>query len=217
MNKDANQAEARRSTIALIVSIIALVLSIIGVIRDYFYSGRLVVYAPTGYCIVRGYQDMGFPSDHLVVPFVIENTGNGVKTFQRPVLDLRDRNSPARHTFEMTGTIPDLYSQTMDDNYQIGFSVSVPGNSVREYYLVFHGEDWWDETKPDAYDFHFLSGEEWQTSLNYQVKGRRVSWHEGANRDFFTIPIYKTIDNLEYGGSYNSDCFPIEQNTLGNQ
>ena len=27
----------------------------------------------------------------------------------------------------MTGTIPDLYSQTMDDNYQIGFSVSVPG------------------------------------------------------------------------------------------
>ena len=89
MNKDASQAETTRSTFALIVSIIALILSIIGVIRDYFYLGRLVVYAPTGYCLVRGYQDMGFPSDHLVIPFVIQNTGNGVKTLQTPALALR--------------------------------------------------------------------------------------------------------------------------------
>jgi len=65
MSKDVDQAEATRSTIALIVSVIALVLSIIGVIRDYFYAGRLVVYPPAGYCIVRGYKEIGFPSDHL--------------------------------------------------------------------------------------------------------------------------------------------------------
>jgi hypothetical protein len=216
MDKDSNKAETTRSTIALIVSIIALALSIISVIRDYFYSGRLVVYAPTGYCIVRGYQDMGFPSDHLIIPFVIENTGNGVKTLQAPTLALQDGKGQSGHTFEMTGTIPDLYSQTMDDNYQIGFSVSVPGNSVREYYLVFHVENWWDENKPEAIDFHFLSGEQWQASLNYQVNGKKVNWQDAANRDFFTIPIYKTIDNLKYGGSYNSDCFPIEENTPGN-
>ena len=67
--------------------------------------------------------------------------------------------------------------------------MSLSRDSVREYYLVFHVEDWWDETKPDAYDFHFLSGQDWQASLNYQVNGRKLNWQDGANRDFFTIPI----------------------------
>ena len=49
-----------------------------------------------------------------------------------------------------------------------------------------------------------------------QKNGNKVSWQDGADQTFLTIPMYDTIDNLEYGGSYNSDCFPIEKNTPGN-
>jgi len=188
----------------LAVSILALLISGYAVFKDEIASGYLKIYQPTGFCIVRGYKDIGFPSDHLIIPLVIENTGKGVKAFQAPILRLKE-NSGLERVYRMVGTIPDLYRSTLDQSYQIGFSVSIPEKTVREYYLVFHIENWWDTTKPEYYKFQFSGEQQWQVSLTYLINGKEEKWENGAN--FFTMPVYKTIDNLRFGENYNTDCF----------
>jgi hypothetical protein len=204
--------------VARVVSLFAFVISVATFVVNYIAAGQLVIHQPTGFCIVRGYTDIGFSSDHLAIPFTIENTGKGVKTFQAPALRLKEKNGGKELLYKMTGTIPDLYRLTLDETYQIGFSVSIPEKSVREYYLVFHVENWWDENKPEYYTFHFQGGQEWDVSLSYLMNGKEVNWQQGTNETLFTMPIYETIDNLKYGGNYNADCFSTIYNAgdLGN-
>lgn len=206
-NENKQNNKPKNDIIALGVSILALFISLAALLLDNFYAGELMVYSPTGFCIVRGYKDIGFPSDHLVIPFTIENTGKGLKTLQAPTLHIQEKSSGLELVYRMTGAIPDLYAGTLDESYQPGFGVSIPEHSVREYYLVFHVEDWWDKAKPDSYDFHFEGGQEWNVSLSYQVNGQEVKWENGPSAVFFPMPIYETVNRLKYGEAYNSDCF----------
>lgn len=206
------------SRIAIVISIAAFILSVVNFYMDKISAGQLVVYQPTGFCIVRGYKDIGFPSDHLVIPLTLENTGKGVKTLQTPVLKIEESHSGLEYVYRMTGTIPDLYGVTLDQSYQLGFSVSVPEHAVKEYYIVFNVENWWDLSKPEYHDFHFQGKQEWKVSLSYLMNGKEVTWRKGTNKNLFTMPIYETVDNLKYGEGYNSDCFSTVYgfNTPGN-
>lgn len=208
-NSENNVKPKVNDIVARVISILAFTISAASFILNYVVAGKLVVHQPTGFCIVRGYTDIGFPSDHLVIPVTIENTGKGVKTLEAPVLylKLKEKNGGAEeHVYQMIGTVPDLYRTTLDESYQLGFSVTIPEKSVREYYLVFHVENWWDSNKPE-YSFQFKGGQEWQISLAYYMNGKKVNWREGTNETLFTMPIYPAINNMKYGGDYNSDCF----------
>lgn len=210
-NKPENEKrDDRTNNIALAVAVLSLLVSFGTFYLSFLRSGELVINEPTGFCIVRGYEDLGFKSDHLVIPFVIENTGKGTKVFQQPTLSLKEKNSGHQLNYRLTGFIPDLYQTTMDKTYEIGFGRHIPENSVRYYLLVFHIENWWDPTKPEYSEFHFKGGQEWEISLDYFYNGRAEAWHDGDNKIFFTMPVYPTIDKLEYGGSYNSDCFSLK-------
>lgn len=209
MSKNGNEqkGKSKSDVIARGVSVLALLLSLVALFLDNFYAGKLKVYPPTGFCIVRGYEEIGFPSDHLVLPVTIENTGKGLKTLQDPTLKIKEKSSGMELVYKVTGTIPDLYGVTLDESYQPGFGVSVPERSVREYYLVFNIEDWWDDTQPEYFEFHFEGGQAWDVALSYHMNGQEQKWEQGASDVFFTLPIYETIDNLGYGETYNSDCF----------
>jgi hypothetical protein len=204
------------STIALIVSFFSVIIAFTALYWDEFRAGGLVIHPPTTFCIVRGYKDIGFPSDHLVIPLVIENTGKGVKTLQTPSLRLKEKNSGQEYRFLLTGTIPDLYRVTLDESYQVGFSVHIPENSVREYYLVFHVQSWWDENKPEYFNFEFTGKQEWDVSLSYLTNNTvEQTWRSEDTDVLFTMPIYTTIDRLQYGESYNSDCFSVTYDPAG--
>jgi hypothetical protein len=196
---------------SLVVAVVALGLSLYNSWWSYLRIGELVVHEPTGFCIVRGYTELGFESDHLVIPIVIENTGKGAKIFEQPTLSLTEKvkqHEPV--VFTPAGTLPDLYRTSLDKNYEIGFGWHVPENSVARYFVVFHIQNWWDDTKPEYSKFQFKSKEEWNASLVYiDRNGAPQRWHNGNNDIFFTMPVYPTIDALTLGGSYNSDCFTL--------
>ena len=192
------------------VTVIALVLSVATFYVTFLRSGELVIHEPTGFCVVRGYEDFGFKSDHLVIPFVIENTGKGTKVFQQPTLSLKEKSSGQQLNYTLAGFIPDLYRTTLDKTYEIGFGWHIPDNSVGSNLLIFHIENWWDPTKPEYSEFHFKGGQEWEISLDYFYNGQAETWHDGDNKIFFTMPVYPTVDKLEYGGDYNSDCFSLK-------
>ena len=200
-----------RSTVALGVAVLSLLVSSLTLYWSYFRHGELVVYAPTSFCIVRGYADLGFKSDHLVVPFVIENTGKGAKIFEQPTLRLTEKtNSHEPVIYTPAGTLSDLYRNSMDRSYEIGYGWQIPEISVARYFVVFHIRDWWDPNKPEYFEFQFKSGEEWDASLAYfDNSGTAQKWHDGDNSIFFTMPVYPTVDRMTYGGSYNSDCFTL--------
>jgi hypothetical protein len=199
-----------KSIIALALSVLSILISFGTFYLSFLRSGELVIHRPTGFCIVRGYEDLGFKSDHLIIPFVIENTGKGTKVFEQPTLSLKEKNSGHKLIYRLTGFIPDLYRTTMDKAYQIGFGTHIPENSVERYFLVFHIENWWDSTKPEYSEFQFKAGQEWAISLDYFYNGKAETWHDGDDEIFFTMPVYATIDKLTPGGSYNSDCFSLK-------
>ena len=89
----------------VVVSILALLVALGSLVFAFFQQrenvrltelisldpGELIVHAPTEFCIARGYS--WFPSDHLIIPIVLENTGRGAKYFENPTLffaELRD-------------------------------------------------------------------------------------------------------------------------------
>ena len=195
---------------AIAIAFFSFFISVVALYYDDVRSGELIIYEPTSFCIVRGYSDIGFKSDHLVIPLIIENTGNGVKILQAPVLSIKEKNSYIERIYTIAGTIPDFYRITLDEAYEIGFGIHVPENSVDEYRLVFHVENWWDTTKPEYSEFHFESEQEWSVSLSYFVNNKPETWTTQENSVFFTMPIYGTIDRLEHGGNYNSDCFALK-------
>ena len=47
--------------------------------KEFIDPGELKVFTPRSFCIKRGDKNNGFPSDHIIVPFIFENTGIGTK------------------------------------------------------------------------------------------------------------------------------------------
>ena len=123
------EMNTRINFLAMAVAFFSLLVSFGTLYLSYFNYGKLIIHEPTGFCIVRGYQDVGFMSDHLILPLVIENTGKGVKIFQAPILTLENNKDGITQRYKLAGTIPDLYRITLDKSYEIGFSVPVPENS----------------------------------------------------------------------------------------
>ena len=196
--------------IALVIAALALAVSVFQLYRSWIDQGKLVIHEPAAYCILRGYEPSGFKSDHLAVPVVIENTGNGTKILREPVLSLKEAKSGRELTYRIAGFMPDLYTTTLDKPYEIGYSRHIPANSVGQYVLVFHIEDWWDETKPEYAEFRFEPEQKWDISLKYLADSRPETWRDDRGQStFLTLPVYGTIGNLQYGGDYRHDCFSL--------
>ena len=110
-----------RSSIALGVALLSLVVSSLTFVWSYFRPGELVIHAPTGFCIVRGYTELGFESDHLVIPIVIENTGKGEKIFEQPTLSLTEKAKRHEHQSSLHQLVRFLYlyRSSLDKSYEI--------------------------------------------------------------------------------------------------
>jgi len=200
-------------------------------------QGQLIIHQPTEFCIARGYQV--FPSDHIILPINIENTGLGAKTIELLTLNYHDPNSANSHRFAMAGLIGNVDAATLNNDFQMVGGITVPEKSLGHYAVVFQIEKWWDVTSDD-FTFRFPTVNEsikLDMQLGYFSPGETGAqiWNQGAV--FFSMPIYLTDNRLrlsdtvlnetlhnpnviansalydrmrnEQTSTYNSDCFAL--------
>jgi hypothetical protein len=211
MDMKSEAKKYRVSIAAFSMSIIALLFSIITFYLVNYDPGNIIIYKPTGYCIVRGYQEVDLQSDYIILPIVFENTGQGTKIIEKPTLELIELNGTNRRIkLIMAGFIEDLYRTSVDNGFEVGFSINIPTKSTLQQFAVFHIDNWWDENKPEFYSFQFKSGEKWEIRLSYYLQDKIIHWENNNNDIFMEIEIFNTIDRLVKGGAYNSDCFTIK-------
>lgn len=192
---------------SVIIAGLALILSVISLALQ-LWPGELTIFKPSGFCIVRGYTEPGFPSDFLLIPMVIDNTYSNARLVENMRLELKNVDTNSTITYTMAGTLPDAGAESRSSRYTSDFGIVAPANSSKIAWVVFHIENWWDETEPESFEFHFKGDQVWIAKFHYVVNGQNIPWANGD--DFLRIPVYGTVDNLEYGGAYNSDCFSSE-------
>ena len=180
-----------RKRASLIISLIALIISAFTLWSNIIDAGVLIIYKPTEFCIVRGFGE--FPSDHIVLPVNIENTGVGAKTIVLPTL-VDDDNS----RFPLAGFLPELDTTTIGEHFNIARGITVPAKSFERYILVFHTEHWWEEASPD-YRFRFPVVQDDQIinmRLAYMSPGgsQLQYWHN--DDPFASLIIHQTVNDL---------------------
>lgn len=88
------------SIIAIVVSIFALVVSVWGPINDVMIPGETIPLTPAGFSIIRGMSNLGFPSDHIVLPLEWYNSWKEkTEIISLPYLVLHKLGSNETHRF----------------------------------------------------------------------------------------------------------------------
>ena len=244
-----NSGRGHVDAAGVIVSILALLVALASLVFAIFQHrenvrlvelidldpGELIVHRPTEFCIARGYQ--WFPSDHLIIPVVVENTGRGAKILERPVLFLEDNLTGEPLTYSMQGYLSRIDLDIFQQEVEVARGVAVPERSLSRIVLAFHIADWWNEQSPNfAYHFQQVDGlpDLLPVRLGYYEAGSDtpVYWEQDGNDTFFTLPLYGTINRLglnpelveylEYHGlyegldyvdvsDYDADCFALAE------
>ena len=225
-NKEKNKDKNERNKLIVHIALTLMAIGISGFTCFYNYPwpGEIQINRPTGYCISRGFNDLSFQSDYLIIQVTVENTGVGTKIIEQPTLLLvPEGNQRKPIVFELAGYVPDLNFNKLHDIYEPGYDLTIPGKSNKTYRLVFNIENWWDK-KSENYRFNFnLTDSElekkgyqkWKVYLGYIEKSQKIFWKdEHNNYSFFTITIYPTINNMSKEGNYFCDCFPLNDNIM---
>jgi len=195
-----------------------------------FAQGKLEVYPPTEFCVRRGLR--AFPSDHLILPMNIENTGKGAKTLELPTLYFTDP-SVGEISFVMRGFIPALDTYSIDETFETARGIAVPERTLVRYILVFQPQD---ATNPSSENFTYRFDERFASDrigirLVYLSNGSssEILWEdeESKSHTFVSIPYASAFNNLQlplnigdfwdeaqypssdFGetGTYNTECF----------
>ena len=210
-SSEKNASDFWKSNFVSLATLIVLITTLCLMLWIHYYDnrlGKLVIHRPSGYCIIRGFPQFEHYSDYLVVTVSFENTGVGVKKIDNIKLELIENNSSEKVNYEMCGIIPSLVAGEIGAKYFSKYGLSLSGKTAETYNLLFRHEYFWKEGSPGE-KFRFLRDQSWKANLSYNYKGKNVNWREG--QEFFTMPIYKTIDKLETKiESYHSSCFSFE-------
>ena len=193
-----------RTTIALfalLISILSLGISVRLTYTVNLSPGELIIHPPTEFCIARGYQV--FPSDHVIIPVYIENTGRGAKAIGQPTLFITDPHTRKLKIYLLAGYLPDIGLGTFgNDWYEIARGIVVPERSLQRYVLVFHSERWWDEASPDfiyrfIHDGISVKNYEMQFGYYEVPDGKPIYWRQKHSNVFLSMPVYGTVNRLQ--------------------
>jgi hypothetical protein len=208
MDKKEGRVEVAISVFALIVSFGALAFTL----WFNLSPGNVRALKPSGYCIIREIDS--FPSDHIVLPLEWENTGGRLALVRHPYLVLRELGPDGKETgnkyhFFLAGDYPDVSSNSFAERYSIKQSFILDPHSISPKVLVFHIENWWNESKSnDLYKFRFTGG------VNYRVYiGFQRNLDEQPEVELFEMPIFASVDRLDRNGTegYWWDFWPVEK------
>lgn len=159
---------------ALVVSIVAVLFTgIICTITycSYVYNispGEIHPLEPSGYAIVR--EIPPHPSDHIVIPLEWENIGGQEELVRHCNLILYEIGPDGKKTenksrFLLAGEFPEMANRSFVQGYVIKESFIVDPHSILPKILVFHIENWWNESNETSYNFKFHNGENYQVCI----------------------------------------------------
>ena len=195
-----------------------------------FDPGELIIHSPSTFCIRRGLR--AFPSDHIIIPIYVENTGKGAKSIEIMNLMFEDPATGELATFVMRGFIPALDTYSIAETYEVAFGLTIPERSLERYVLVFQAEE---ATRPNYENFIYRfdqppSSGRIDMTLKYILdnSAEPTTWGNGDSEIFMSIPYANAFDDLELPqnisdfwdentadllaneatGTYNTVCFP---------
>lgn len=213
INGGSSEALNILSGFALAVSIIALVVSVWGPINDFLKPGDIVPLIPAGFGIIRGMPDLGFPSDHIVLPLEWYNSWNEkTEIVSLPYLILHKNGSSETYRFFLAGEYPDTSIKSFGEPYSLERTFLFPPNSLSKHTLAFKIENWHNNTSKN-YNFNFKPGDEYEVSIGFEQWGNgKFIMHQEV--PLFKMLILNTVGNLSYDrGNYRSDYFDLNRTT----
>jgi hypothetical protein len=190
-----SNGEERRWHVEIIISVIALLTSIVSLYFSVVGTpGTVQPIKPTGYGITRG--DGSFPSDSIVVPLEWENTSGKPIVIRQPVLILDELDDNGQKTgnkyrFLLAGEYSEISSEAFSKQYARKNSFVVEARSIPLKVLVFHYERWWDETDK-FYAFQFKAKQRYSVTIEFQP-----NLEQKRQIELFELPIYPSVDNLQ--------------------
>jgi hypothetical protein len=139
----------------------------------------------------------------------------------------------------MAGLAQTLDTGAFSEGFQIAGGITVPEHALQQYLVVFHIEQWWDETS-DNFTFRFQSASPTPVidiRLGYYLPGKTEAELWQGGNTFVALPIFPTVNRLrlappvlsrllqseqvntepelfqrlstEETSQYNVDCFPF--------
>jgi hypothetical protein len=153
----------------IILAVVAIVISIIALIPALRDASPGVVQTPeaSGYGFIRGIDQ--FPSDHIVLPLVWENTGGQPVYLRHPYLILHESGPEGKQTeycFFMTGEYSGISTKVFKEGHTISDSFSIYPHSTEKRVLLFSIKDFYNESSP-AYNFTFAGGKNYSVKIGY--------------------------------------------------
>jgi hypothetical protein len=191
-----NKTSGRKiGRIEILISILALAVSMVSLWISIFGAPGVVrPLTPSGYAIIR---EIGpFPSDHILIPLEWENTTGRPVLIRQPYLRLRELDSAGRETgkeyrFVLAGEYPGISTNSLQGMYSILNSFNLPEHAISLKLLVFHNDQWWNESS-DLYRLRFKAGQEYKVYIGY-----KLGLDQPPEAALFDMPIYRRADALD--------------------
>jgi hypothetical protein len=193
------------SLFALVVSIVALVISIGGPLQDRISPGDTVPLTPSSFVIINGIS--GFPSHHILIPLVFYNSWR-VKSelITQPYLVLHKVGSNQTLTFTLAGEYPKISKEALEGGYDFESTFIIPPSSSSSHKLAFKIDNWWNPLSK-YYKFKFIPGEKYDVDIGYMTwDGKSFHQHPEIHH-LFNMSIRGTIANLS--DEYRWDSFNL--------
>jgi hypothetical protein len=162
----------------------------------YFRTGSLKTLPITASSIMRGYETNQFPSDHLIIQIEWVNDNGPPAIVIQPRLILKkigNKGNEAKENplkFFVAGHYSEISDQALKRPFIQSQSYLIEGHSAKQFNLVFHIENWYEKTDPDAYCFVFEPQTDYSVTLRFLDEKNK--WHD---------------EELGTINTYDVDCF----------
>jgi len=111
--------------------------------------------------------------------------------------------------FFLAGEYPDISSNSFAELYNIEESFILAPHSLSCKVLVFHIENWWDESNELYYKFKFTGGKKYQVYIGFETNLNEQS----EEVKLFKMTTFGSVDRLDRKGAdgYWWDFWSIEE------
>ena len=131
-----------------------------------------------------------------MIPLEWQNTKRKPVALRQPYLILRKLDNQGQETseeycFRLAGDYAEISTEAFKQRYRIRNAYILQPQSITSIVMVFHTQDWWDETSSE-YQFHFATGQAYRVYIGYAVD---VDLH--PEQFLFSIEMYGNVNRLD--------------------
>ncbi len=155
---------------AFLLSLIAICISILSVFLTYSSTispADINIPPFAGYGIQNKIDE--WSSDHLILLLDFVNNGSRSALIRQPKLTLKE-NGGESLTFWIMGEYEKFSTLGSSDTPKLTQSFLIPGHSVSTHIVIFHIENWFDDSSSGNFNFYFKPNKIYNVDLEYVDK-----------------------------------------------